>query len=192
MAAPESRKLTPEDLLLLPDQGKGLELVDGELKELNMSFLSSFCAGRVSMELAKSVEQQRLGWVTPEGASYRCFPDNPKDVRRADTAFHLLSRVTEEQARAEGHCTVVPDIVVEVVSPNDLGCELERKRIDWLEAGAKVIWELYPETQTLSAYFLDGSNHRFDSADTLTGAPVLPDFRVLVGDFFRLPTASAS
>ena len=44
-AAPAAR-FTPDDLSKLPDEGQGFELVDGELKELNVSFLSTFVAGK--------------------------------------------------------------------------------------------------------------------------------------------------
>ena len=74
--------------------------------------------------------------MTSGGVSYRCFPDDPGRVRRADTAFHALERLTAAQAVAEGHCTVVPDLVVEVVSPNDLASDVNQKRAEWLAAGA--------------------------------------------------------
>src|SRR5436190_10444386 len=124
--------ITPDDLLRMPDRGRGFELVDGELKELNVSFLSSYVAGRVFSRLSSFVETKKLGWMSPEGTSFRCFPDDEGRVRRADTAFHRLDRLTAAQAQAEGHCTVVPDLVVEVVSPNDLANELQVKRIEWL------------------------------------------------------------
>src|SRR6478672_7990640 len=139
LTAPPATKLTPDDLLRLPDGGKGYELVDGELKELNVSFLSSFVAGQTYFALRTHVGTSRLGWVSPEGTSFRCFPDDENRVRRADTAFHRLGRLTADQARAEGHCTVVPDLVVEVVSPRDLAYEVDEKRIEWQEAGAQLV-----------------------------------------------------
>ncbi len=192
MVDPKTYKITPDDLLAMPDQGKGYELVGGELRELNVSFLSSFSAGEVFLQLAMYVKTNRLGWVSPEGTSFCCFPDNPKQVRRADTAFHALHRLTEAKARSEGHCTVVPDLVVEVISPNDLSYEVEEKRNEWLEAGAKLVWVIHPVAQTILAYHADGQVRLFKSSDALTGEPVLPEFRVLVADLFRLPTAAVT
>lgn len=187
-AAPAA--IRPDDLLRLPDRGRGFELVDGELRELNVSFLSSFVAGRVFSRLSNFVEAHNLGWVSPEGTSFRCFPDDENRVRRADAAFHRLDRLTTEQARAEGHCTVVPDLVVEVVSPNDLADEVNAKLIEWLDAGAQLVWIIHPLQQTVHAHRPDGAVRRFRSTDTLTGEPVLPDFQVPVVDLFRLPTAA--
>jgi Uma2 family endonuclease len=186
---PPPAKLTPDDLLRLPDRGKGFELVDGELKELNASYLSSFVAGEVYGHLRDHVRPRRLGWLSPEGTSYRCFPIDPDRVRRADVAFHLLNRLTPDQALTEGHMAVVPDLVVEVVSPNDLADEVNAKRVEWLAAGASLVWVVFPVQQEVHAFRADGSSVVFRRADALTAEPVLPDFRVPVADLFRLPAA---
>ena len=180
-------KYAPDDPFLLSDNGKGWELVDGELRELNVSFQSSFTAGRVCTKLTNHVEAKNLGWVSPEGTSYRCFPDDPKLVRRADTSFHALGRLTQEQAKREGHCTVVPDLVVEVVSPNDLADDVNEKRIEWLLAGAKLVWVIHPVQESIHAYRADGTVRLFERTDVLTAEPVLPAFSAPVADLFRLP-----
>lgn len=187
--APAVPKLTPDDLLRMPDRGRGLELVDGELRELNVSYLSSFTAGRVFARLNAHVEAANLGWVSPEGTSFRCFRDDPTRVRRADAAFHRLDRLTPAQATAEGHCTVVPDLVVEVVSPNDLADDVNGERIEWLAAGAALVWVVYPLQQQVHAGTADGAVRIFGPNDTLTAEPVLAGFRVPVADLFRLPAA---
>jgi len=188
---PPAPRLTPDDLLRLPDRGKGFELVGGELKELNVSYLSSYVAGQVFFQLQTHVGPNRLGWVSPEGTSFRCFPDDPTRVRRADTAFHRLDRLTPGQAASEGHCTVVPDLVVEVVSPNDLADDVNGKRVEWLEAGAALVWVINPPQRTVHAYRADGTVRVFGPNDTLTAEPVLPGFQVPVADLFRLPAAGA-
>lgn len=173
----------------LPDPPDGFELVDGHLKELNVSYLSAYTAGEFYGHLRDHVRPRRLGWVSPEGTSFRCFPDDPTRVRRADTAFHLLDRLTADQAVAEGHMPVVPDLVVEVVSPNDIADDVNRKRLEWQRAGAAVVWVVFPLDQEVYAFYADGAVRLFRPTDTLTGEPVLPEFRVPVADFFRLPTA---
>jgi Uma2 family endonuclease len=187
---PPAKAVTPDDLLRMPDRGRGYELVDGELRERKMTFWSTFVGRRVSTLLANHAEPLGLGWVNGEGTSYRCFPDDQTRVRRADTTFHGLGRLTAAQAQLEGHCTVVPDLVVEVVSPNDLAYEVEEKREEWLAAGAQLVWLIYPEEQTIHAFRPDGTVTLFRRADTLTAEPVLPEFRVPVAELFRLPTGA--
>jgi len=187
LAALPATKLTPDDLLRLPDGGKGFELVGGEFRELNVSYLSTYIAGEVFGQLRDHVRPRGLGWVSPEGVSYRCFPHEPGKVRRADVSFHALGRLTAARAEAEGFCTVVPDLVVEVVSPNDLADDVNEKRIEWLAAGARLVWVVHPVQQTIHAYRADGTVGLFARADTLTADPVLSDFRTPVADLFRLP-----
>ena len=185
-----AKAVTPDDLLRMPDQGRGYELVNGELKERKVSTLSSLVAGEVYGQLRDHVKPRGLGWVFSEGTSFRCFPDDEDRVRRADAAFTRLDRHTPDQARSEGHCTVVPDLVVEVVSPNDLVYEVNEKRNEWLEAGAQLVWVIDPVRQEVNAHRADGTVTFFGPADTLTAEPVLPDFRVPVAELFRLPTAT--
>ena len=156
-----------------------------------MSFLSNFVAGRVANRLANHVEPKNLGWVSPQGTSFRCFPDDRSRVRLSDVAFHRLDRFTAGQAQAEGHCSVVPDLVVEVISPNDLADEVNAKRLEWLEAGAQLVWVIHPVQQTIHAYHTDGTITHFRRTDILTAEPVLPEFRVPVADLFQLPEAAA-
>ena len=98
LTAAPAKTVTPDDLLRMPGGGQGFELIDGELKELNVSFLSTFVAGRICTRLSNHVDSQELGWVSPEGTSFRCFPDDELRVRRADTAYHRLNRLTAQQA----------------------------------------------------------------------------------------------
>jgi Uma2 family endonuclease len=188
LESPAKARITPEDMLRMPDQGRGYELVDGELEEMPVSFLSDFVARRISTSLALHVELQNLGWVSGEGTSYQCFPDDEDKVRRADVGFHRLSRLTASQAVAEGHLSVAPDLVVEVLSPNDLVYKVNAKRHEWLTAGVRVVWTVDPVQQTVQVHKADGSVAEFKRTDVLTGDPVVPDFKVVVGDWFKLPT----
>lgn len=182
--------LTPEDLFLMPDEGKGFELVHGELREVNVSRESSRVAGRICTRLDNYCEARDAGYVFPEGTSYRCFPDDPKGTRRADTSFISIERLPPETYEDQGHSTTVPDLVAEVVSPNDLSEEVEEKPDEWLEAGVKIVWVVSPATRTVRVHRADGSTSLLRAADLLTAEEVLPGFSCTVGELFRLPGTS--
>ncbi len=187
---PGSRpRFTPDDLLAMPDQGAGHELVDGELVELAVSALAHLTAGELARRLGNHVVPGRLGWVFPENSGFRCFQDDPGRVRRADTAFIRLDRYTPALATSEGFVTVCPDLAVEVVSPHDTADEVNTKRLEWLDAGARLVWVVYPIRKEIHAYTSPAESRVYRGADTLTAAPVLPDFRVPVADLFALPAA---
>ena len=63
--------------------------------------------------------------------------------------------------------------------------------IEWLEAGAKLVWVIHPGKQTIHAYRKDGTVALFGPNDTLTAEPVLPEFRVPVAELFRLPAGAS-
>lgn len=178
--------VSPADLLRMPDEGAGYELIAGELRERNKPVWCCLVAGNVLTEIANAAGD--TGWTVGCGVGYQCFADRTT-VRRADATFHPLGRLTRAQVYDPGHCTVVPDLVVEVVSPNDLADEVNEKRIEWLAAGAQLVWLIYPEEQTIHAFLPDGTVTLFRRTDTLTAEPVLPGFRAPVADLFRLPTA---
>lgn len=184
--------VTPEDLLQMPEEGRGYELVDGELRELNVSKESSRIAGQLFFLLETLSRTGFPGWVFPEGVSYRCFSDDKTRVRRPDTSFIKLDRMTSEQYREQGHCPIVPDLVVEVVSPNDNAEEVEIKIEEWLAAGVKLVWEVYPNSRAIRAYRPDNTITLFRAVDSLTAPDVLPGFACPVADLFRLPNEAIS
>lgn len=188
-AAPPKR-YTPDDLLQMADAGKGYELVDGKLVELNVSSLSSLVAGEIFGRIRDYVKARKLGWVFPEGTSFQCFRDKPNKVRRADASFIRLDRLTAEQVAAEGHCTVVPDLVVEVVSPNDLADKVTENRLEWQRAGAQLVWIVHPVEQIVDAYRGDGAVAQYQAVDTLAAEPVLPGFQAVVGELFQMPAGA--
>jgi Uma2 family endonuclease len=179
--------VTPEDVLRMGEEGKGYELVNGELKELDVSKESSHIAGEVFLQIKLFSKSSLPGWVFPEGASYRCFSADPNRVRRPDTSFIGLSRMTREEYRAGGHCEIAPDLVVEVISPNDNATEVEIKIDEWLEAGVKLVWEIYPSREIVRVHRLNQNIAVFRGTDILTAPDVLPGFSCPVADLFCEP-----
>ena len=180
-------RYTPEELLTMPD-GDRYELVDGELVELNVSFLSSYVAGEIHRRLANHSLDHRQAWVAPEGTSYQCFPDSPNKVRKPDTSAIRLERLSAVEALTAGHLTIPPDLAVEVTSPGDSVYEVDQKIQDYQQAGVPLVWEVNPELRTIIIHRADGTLTRLSENDDITGESVLPGFRCRVGEFFRLPT----
>ena len=185
--SPPPARRTSEEFYAMGSAGDGYELVNGILVGRKMSTVSSYVGGEVYARLREFARPRRLGWSFPPETAFRSFPDDPDKVRKADAAFTRLNRLTAEVARRKGFCPVTPDLVVEVVSPNDLAYEVDDKRAEWLEAGAQLVWVVHPVRRTVHAYAADGTVKLFGPADELTAAPVLPDFRCPVVELFVLP-----
>lgn len=132
-----------------------------------------------------------LGWVFPRGTSFRCFSTDAARVELPDAAFISFAR-TPTVVYEEGHCQCVPDLVVEVVAPDDLAVAHTAKVAAWLDAGVQPVWELFPTTRTMYMMRPDGRGLRLRSGDTLTAPDVLPGFSLHVADIFRLPGQPAA
>jgi Uma2 family endonuclease len=189
--ASRQTKVTPEELLAMPDGGH-YELIDGELRERNMSLLSSRVAVSLARRLDVHCDQHKLGWVVDAECGYACFPWKPGRIRRADVSFIAASRLPSPAERAEGYVTIPPDLAVEVVSPNDYVYELENKVEEYIRAGVKLVWIVNPITCIVEVLRADGSMSRLRVGDELSGEDVLPGFLCRVDDLFPKPSQAGA
>jgi Uma2 family endonuclease len=190
MSIAPSQPITADDLLEMPD-GDQFELVDGELVETPMSLEASWIAGRILQSLNNHLDQHRLGIAIGEGATYRCFPDDPEMVRKPDASFIRSGRLPQDQFE-HGHCRIAPDLAVEVVSPNDLHTDLARKLQDYFSAGIPLVWVVEPELRLMTIYEQGGRSIRqVREGEELTAEELLPGFRVPVATLFP-PARSAA
>ena len=182
MATVTQAQYTPEDLLTIDDRPMP-ELVDGELLEREMGQKADSIALVIASLLYQFARVNQLGLVNGAQGSYQIFPDDPKKVRIPDVSFTRRERIPKD-GPAGGHARVAPDLVVEVVSPNDLAEVLNLKINDFLAAGVPLIWICYPETRAVFIQRLDGSGRRLKTGDILEGEDVLPGFRCDVAALF--------
>lgn len=181
--------ITPDDLLAMPDE-KSFELVNGQLVEREMGFHSSRIGGRIFRFLDSYCESQGLGWVTPADAGYRCFPDDPDKVRKPDVSFIRAARLSASD-EPQGYATIAPDLVVEVISPNELYSDVAVKVSEYLAAGVCLVWVVEPNTQVIHVYHHDGHGHVLTRDDHLDGEDVVPGFRCAVADIFKPPMGTS-
>lgn len=79
---------------------------------------------------------------------------------------------------------VAPNVVVEVKTPNDsLSQSLETVNLS-LESGAKLVWLVNPETETIATVSQNAVS-RFKVEETISAEPILKTFRKTTSDFFR-------
>ena len=79
---------------------------------------------------------------------------------------------------------VVPDLMVEVVSPTDGAEYLIRKIAEYFRANVRQVWVVSPIQRSVQVY--DSLTHArgFTDADELDGGDVLPGFRTPVAGLF--------
>lgn len=183
-------RYTPEEFLALED-AVGFELGDdGHLEERGMGLESSWVGGRLHGRIDKHCEPGGVGWSFPADASYQCFADAPRRVRRPDVSFIAIGRLPGGRL-PRGHCAVVPDFVAEVISPNDLAFKVEVKLQEYLRAGVRLVWILDSDTRTVRIHRADGSAAVAGVGHFLSGEDVIPGFRCKVDDLFPSPDVAS-
>jgi Uma2 family endonuclease len=186
----ESTVLTPEDLLALPDSGKSYELVNGKLVEVNVSLLSSWVGGEMHGRLREFCRAQTAGRVWPPDSGIQCFADDLTRVRKPDVYVVRRERLPEDWTD-QAYLRIPPDLVVEVISPNDLADAVDEKVEEYLRAGVRLVWVVHPVARTVHIYRADGSIEGRRAHQELDGEDVLPGFHCPIRDLFPSPTTPA-
>jgi Uma2 family endonuclease len=181
MTTINTHSFTPDDVLRLESQGELYELVAGQLVEKPMSELANETAVYISSLLFTYAKPRDLGRVLAE-QTFRCFPNDPDQIRRPDVAFISADRASEE--RSAGPIPFPPDLAVEVISPNDKAYDLDEKLNDYRQARIKLVWVVNPELRTVVIERGDGSITRLTESETITGESVLPGFAAKVAELF--------
>jgi Uma2 family endonuclease len=178
-------KLTGEDLLeIQAETRKSYELIEGELVEMSPTGgLHSEIEVTISALLWLHVRQHKLGRVVGGEAGFYVRGDE-HTVRGADVAFISTAKVPPE-GLPTGFLKIAPDLVVEVVSPNDRGTEIVEKVGEWLAFGVAAVWVVYPNTRSVHVYTDPRSSRIFSADDTLEGSGALAGFSTPVRAFFE-------
>ena len=148
MATAKNKPLTAEDLLRLNSQGIKGELIQGVLHEtVSAGAEHSFIGIRLGGELDRHARRHRLGRVggTDGGVLISRSPDT---VREPDIFFVSIERLPLHE-RVQGYLEVVPELVVEIVSPSGSETDIAEKITMWLSLGVSVALEVRPPTRSI-------------------------------------------
>lgn len=178
-----TRLMTADELLWFDDPSVRVELVEGELITMTLpGGRHGRLGSKILRKLGNFVEEHRLGetYTAETGFLLRRAPDT---VRGADVAFVSRARL-EPLGDPVGHIPFAPDLVVEIVSPNDRPGRIAAKRDDWLEGGARLIWWVYPDRREVVVNRPGRDPETIGEAGELDGGEVVPGFRVRVAELF--------
>jgi Uma2 family endonuclease len=176
------RRLTPEEFLALPDS-EAYELIDGELRERNVSAISIWVGNLINFWLT-AYARERGGVSFGEGLGLRIFPLRPRHAPRPDGIFVSSGRLKADLPPPTGFLEIAPDLVLEVVSPGDLAVVVKAKIQEYLDAGVRVVWIAYPEAREIEIRRADGTLTILRVGDELTDETVLPGFSVPLLEIF--------
>ena len=182
---PKEKKMTAVDLYNMPDHGGRNELVQGEIVPMSpASTMHGDIAMRLGAILWNFSDQHNLGRVFAAETGF-ILSQNPDTVRALDVAFVAQERIPKESVPETGFWAIVPDLVAEIVSPNDRMTEIQDKVTDYLAAGVRLVWVVDPKTETVIVYRSLKQISVLVADDVLDGADVLPGFQLALKKLFR-------
>ena len=174
--------LTADEFLRLCQQRviKG-ELVKGVVREtVSAGGEHGEIVVLIGSVLGAHVRPGRLGRVAGSDAGVLLQRD-PDTVRESDVAFISAEKLPLD-VKVRGFYEVVPDLVVEIVSPNDSPSYVADRVAMWHSFGVSLVWAVYPVARTVAAHPLERPAIIYTEDDTLDGGAVLPEFQCQVRD----------
>ena len=174
--------LTADEFLRLCEQ----RVIKGELvKGVHHETMSAGGKhGEVAMAFGTAmtlhVRPNRLGRVAGSDTGVILERD-PDTVREPDIAYFSVETLPLD-IDVQGYYEVVPDLVVEIVSPNDSPQYVADRVTMWLSHGVRMVWVVYPVARTVAAHQSEGPTVIYTEDDELDGGDVLPEFRCSVRD----------
>jgi Uma2 family endonuclease len=99
-----------------------------------------------------------------------------------DVAY--ISKERLAQTESQSFLDVAPELVVEVISPDDRWMDIHDKLQEYFGSGVQVVWVVDPKHQLVYVYRSLTDITILKPEDTLTGGEALPEFCMAVTEIF--------
>jgi len=177
----EPTLLTGEELAKMGDTGPS-ELIEGRLVRMSPTgSRHGRIEARLSRILDTFVEERQLGEVQAGEVGIYTRRD-PDTVRGADILFISHERLA--RAGSSTFLDVAPELVVEILSPDQTWSYLKKKLREYFEAGVIVVLVIDPDEHSIAAYHSLTDIREFGEKDVLALEDVLPGFSVPLAEVF--------
>ena len=179
-------KLTYDDFLLFPDDGKRHELIDGEhYVTPSPNLPHQRIIGRLYLMIATHLEAHPDGevFLSPLDVVFTQF-----DVVEPDLLF--VTEAKRSEILTKQNVRGVPDLVVEVGSPSTRKRDETLKRRLYQSQGVSEYWVVDPELETVRVYTRAGDGYerpvelRREAGDVLA-TPLLPGLEMPLARIFK-------
>ena len=99
-----------------------------------------------------------------------------------------LSVITDTQTPIvrKGAVPRMPDLAVEVKSPDDKFKDMREKADYYVANGTRIVWLIYPHERLVEVFRPNMDSEILNESDVLNGETVLPGFTLAIRDLFQL------
>ena len=169
----------------LPDDPPFFEIIDGQIVETPpMSSYAVRIANILAYQINSHTDKRDLGEAIVEQIFNLRLPMDRN--RRPDVGYVSYARWPKDRPQpTEGDIwDVVPDLMVEVISPSDKAEELVTKIREYFEAGGRQVWVIYPRERLGYLYDSPTKLRIITDRENLTGGDVIPGFELPLARLF--------
>lgn len=167
-----------EFLKLSQNRDRLFELIHGRIVEKMPTEEHGAITLNIGAALHAFVNQHKLGRVAVE-VRHQLKKDK-LNARVPDISFISGSR----PAVREGGVPLMPDLTVEIKSPDDTLKAMREKAEYYLANGVRLVWLIFPHKRFIEVYSPDAETEILFGSDVLTGGDVLPGFTIPVEQAF--------
>ena len=159
------------------------ELIEGEIVKMTPAGEEhGEIAATVCILLGAHVRSLNLGKVCTCDTGILMHSD-PDTVRTPDVLFVSTEKAGTGQRR-RGFLTFPPDLVVEVVSPDDRWVSITEKVAQYLDFGVPLVWVVDPRNEEVRVHETRDRVQIVGRGQELTGGGVVPGFSCKVDEIF--------
>lgn len=178
----DERRISGDELARMPDHNL-CELIDGQIVPMSPTSPEH---GRIEANIAGAIgafaRTQNQGLVmTGEVGIFTSR--NPDRVRGADVVFISHARY-ERRTKTRGFLDIAPELVVEILSPENAHIDTQQKVREYLAIGALLVLVVDPVAYAIAAHRATGRVERYGRGEAAPCDDALPGFALPVAAAF--------
>ena len=182
MSSVTAKKLTYDDYVNLPDDGKRYEIIDGELYvNPSPNMKHQLVLGNLFFSLTAFVRVHKVGLVFVAPFDVVMSLEN---IVQPDILFISTERM---HVLTDANVRGVPDIAIEVLSPGTRRKDQTKKRQAYERHGVQEYWIVDPEDDSIHILRLSGQKFERIVVGGNIRSPLLPGFSLPLKKLFAMP-----
>jgi Uma2 family endonuclease len=99
-------------------------------------------------------------------------------------SFVAWDRLPGRLVPADPVLSLAPDLAVEILSPGNTAQEMDRKLLEYFDAGVRSVWHVDPAARTVRVFLAPDQAIVLGEDQEIDGAPVLPGLIIPVRSLF--------